>query len=339
MQLACDLRNVGEKYAGLLHRHVQHVGDGLVLVLDLERFTVVALALADVTGHVNIRQKVHFNRQNAAAFAGFAASALDIEAEPPGAVAAHFGILCVGKQRADVAKHACVGGRVGARRAANRRLVDADDLIDPLHALDLLTLAGAAARTVQGGSQRFVQNFVDKRRLAGAGHAGNADQLAEREVYGNVLQIVLMGLDDAQRLAVSLAACLGNLYEFAARQIRASDAALDLADVRDAACGDDLAAVDARTGADIDNIVGLTHRVLIVLNDDQRVAKITQPLHRCNQLIVVTLVQADARLIEHVEHAGQRTADLGRQTDALALAAGQRSRTAGERQIAKADAL
>ena len=145
-----------------------------------------------------------------------------------------------------------------------------------------------------------------------------------------------MGLDDAQRLAVSLAACLGNLYEFAARQIRASDAALDLADVRDAACGDDLAAVDARTGADIDNIVGLPHRVLIVFNDDQRVAKITQPLHRCNKLIVVTLVQADAR---HVEHAGQRTADLGRQTDALALAAGQRSRTAGERQIAKADAL
>ena len=216
LQLACDLRNVGEKYAGLLHRHVQHVGDGLVLVLDLERFTVVALALADVTGHVNIRQKVHFNRQDAAAFAGFAASALDIEAEPPGAVAAHFGILCVGKQRADVAKHACVGGRVGARRAANRRLVDADDLIDPLHALDLLTLAGAAACTVQGGSQRFVQNFVDKRRLAGAGHAGNADQLAEREVYGNVSQIVLMGLDDAQHLAVSLAACLGNLYEFAA---------------------------------------------------------------------------------------------------------------------------
>ena len=148
-----------------------------------------------------------------------------------------------------------------------------------------------------------------------------------------------MRLDDAQRLAVSLAACLGDLYKFAARQIRARDAALDLANVRHAARSDDLAAVDARAGADIDNIVGLPHRVLIVFNDDQRVAKITQPLHRCNQLIVVALVQADARLVEHVEHAGQRTADLGRQTDALALAAGQRSRTAGERQIAKADAL
>ncbi len=89
---------------------------------------------------------------------------------------------------------------------------------------------------------------------------------------------------------------------------------------------DDLAAVDARAGADIDNIVGLQHRVLIVLHDDQRIAKITQPLHRCNQLVVVTLVQADARLVEHVEYAGERTADLGRQTDALAFAAGQRSR-------------
>ena len=61
------------------------------------------------------------------------------------------------KQRADVAKHARVGGRVGAWRAANRRLVDADDLIDPLHALDLLTLAGAVQVQCQGRTLRSLR--------------------------------------------------------------------------------------------------------------------------------------------------------------------------------------
>ena len=83
------------------------------LYFDLQRLAVVALALADVTGHVDIRQEVHLNGQDTAALAGLAAAALDVEAEPTGAVATHFGILRVGKQAADVTEHTCVGGRVG----------------------------------------------------------------------------------------------------------------------------------------------------------------------------------------------------------------------------------
>ena len=50
-------------------------------------------------------------------------------------------------------------------------------------------------------------------------------------------------------------------------------------------------------------------------------------------------MQSDARLIEDVEHPHQARADLGRQADALALAAGERRRRAGERQIAEPHAL
>ena len=77
----------------------------------------------------------------------------------------------------------------------------------------------------------------------------------------------------------------------------------------------------AGAGAHIHNIVGLAHRVLVMFDDDQRVAKVAQPLHRRDELVVVALVQADARFVQHIEHAGQRAADLGGQPDALAFAA------------------
>src|SRR5690606_27988687 len=45
----------------------------------------------------------------------------------------------------------------------------------------------------------------------------------------------------------------------------------------------------------------------------------------------------DARLVEHVEHAGELGADLGREPDALALAAGERPRRAVEREVVEPD--
>ena len=57
------------------------------------------------------------------------------------------------------------------------------------------------------------------------------------------------------------------------------------------------------------------------------------------QLAVVALVQADRRLVEHVEHAGEVRADLRRQPDALPFAARQRRRAAAERQVADADVV
>ena len=59
-------------------------------------------------------------------------------------------------------------------------------------------------------------------------------------------------------------------------------------------------------------------------------------LQRRQQPIVVALMQADRRLVEDVQHADQRAADLRRQADALRLAAGQRRRRTRERQVVQA---
>ena len=49
--------------------------------------------------------------------------------------------------------------------------------------------------------------------------------------------------------------------------------------------------------------------------------------------MVVALVQADARLIEDIQNAHERRADVRRQANTLAFTAGKRRRRTGKRQI------
>ena len=100
---------------------------------------------------------------------------------------------------------------------------------------------------------------------------------------------------------------------------------------------DDLAAVLARAGADVDDVVGDPDGLLVVLDDDHRVAEVAQADQRVDEALVVALVQADRRLVEHVEHADEAAADLGREPDALRLAAGERGRRAVEGEVVEAD--
>jgi hypothetical protein len=95
----------------------------------------------------------------------------------------------------------------------------------------------------------------------------------------------------------------------------------------------------ARARAEVDEVVGGAHRLLVVLDHDHRVAQVAQALERADQLRVVALVQADRGLVEDVQHAHERGADLRRQANALRLPAGQRRRGAVHRQVADADVL
>lgn len=91
----------------------------------------------------------------------------------------------------------------------------------------------------------------------------------------------------------------------------------------------DLATVLTGAGADVDDPVGDLDGVLVVLDDDERVAHVAQPDEGLDQPVVVALVQTDGRLVEDVQHADEAGADLGGQADALGLAAGERRRRRG----------
>ena len=84
-------------------------------------------------------------------------------------------------------------------------------------------------------------------------------------------------------------------------------------------------------GPEVHDVVGLADRLFVVLDDDHGVAEVAQAAERGQQRAVVALVQANRRLVEHVEHAGEVRSDLRRQADALRLAARQRVRRCGRR--------
>ena len=88
--------------------------------------------------------------------------------------------------------------------------------------------------------------------------------------------------------------------------------------------------------ADVDEVIGGADGVFVVLHHDDRVAQVPQPPQRGDEPVVVALVQADARLVQHVKHPRQPGADLRGQPDALAFPTGERAAFPVQIQVAQA---
>ena len=326
-----------EEDRGLLDRHVEHLGDRLALVVHLERLAVVAGPVAHLAGHVDVGQEVHLDLDRAVAGAVLAAAALDVEREPARLVTAGLGLGGLGEQLADAVEHPGVGRGVGPRRPPDRALVDVDGLVDVLEPGDLAVPTGHVLGRVQVPGQRLGQDVVDQRALARPGHPGDGHHAAERELHRHVAQVVLGRALHAERLAVARAPDGGHRDAAASGQVRTGQRLLVGQQLLHRARHDDVAAVLTRAGADVDDVVGGADRVFVVLDDDQGVAQVAQPDERVDQPPVVALVQADARLVEHVQDADQARADLRGQPDALRLATGQAAGRPGQREVLEAD--
>jgi hypothetical protein len=114
----------------------------------------------------------------------------------------------------------------------------------------------------------------------------------------------------------------------------------DRGDLFGGARGDHQAASVSALGAEVDQAVGAFDHVEVVLDHDNRVAGVDQPLENLEQPLNVGEVQSGRRLVEDVERAaGRDLRQLGRQLDALGLAAGQRRRWLTEADVAEADVV
>ena len=196
------------------------------------------------------------------------------------------------------------------------------------------------ARVVEPLGERLVERLDDQGRFAAARDAGDAAEGAERDFGGDVLQVVAARADEAQDLPrMAGAAALGiGICRMPVRYwpVMLSGLAHHLVG---RALGDDMAAMHAGARPHVDEPVGGADRLLVVLDDDDRVAEVAQPPQGRQQAGVVALVQPDRRLVEHIEHAGQPRADLRGEPDALALAARQRARGARQGQVFEPDIL
>jgi hypothetical protein len=91
--------------------------------------------------------------------------------------------------------------------------------------------------------------------------------------------------------------------------------------------------------AELDEVIGGTHHGFIMLDDEDAVSEISQAMQRADEALVVRRMQADARLIEHIKHAGESRADLRGQSNALRLPTRKACRSVDSDQIAQTDLL
>ncbi len=147
---------------------------------------------------------MHLDLNQAVALAFFASAALHVETKAAGRIAADARGGQLRKQIADVIKHAGVSRWVASRGAADGCLIDDDDFVDQILALDGAMLAWRLFRAVHVAEKRALKNIHHERALAAAAHARNARQCAQRKARIDVLQIILMrpqDLDPAALLA------------------------------------------------------------------------------------------------------------------------------------------
>ena len=95
----------------------------------------------------------------------------------------------------------------------------------------------------------------------------------------------------------------------------------------------------SRSGPDVNHHIRGAHRILIMFHDNHRIAQITQMEQGAEQLVIVSLVQSDRRLIQNIGNTHQSGADLCGKPDPLRLTAGQRRCTAGQRKIIQTNVI
>ena len=208
-------------------------------------------------------------------------------------------------------------------------------MLEPAHAN---VLAGHLARTIEFVCQHLVKNVVDERRLARATHPRDSHEGAQGKVDGDGAKIVSLRPLDCQHPRVVNGPTLHVVDNLTTtREIIACDRGRvsDQVSVRTGV--HDLAAVLARAGTDVDDPIGGSDRVFVVLDHDERIAEAFQLDESVDEASVVALVQADRRLVEHVKNPGESRPDLRREPDALGFAARERSGGTRHAQVAESD--
>ena len=84
------------------------------------------------------------------------------------------------------------------------------------------------------------------------------------------------------------------------------------------------AAMHSRAGPEIDDVIGATHRLFVVFDDDERVPLLAQRRQRLEQAKIVARMQADGRFVENIKHSAEIRTQLRRQANSLRFSATQR---------------
>ncbi len=186
----------------LLHVHFQHVGDagfpcsGLRSVSRVKRCPWQTGQVTQTSARKSISSRFEPRPSHASQ-----RPPETLKLKRPGLKPAHLRFGQLGEQIADQVEQFDVRGRVRARRAADRRLVDVDRLVEMLEPRRCVScVAGKSLSLVQIAVERFPQDVVDERTFARAADPGDADKRLQRNGDVDVAEVVVPGADDFERL-------------------------------------------------------------------------------------------------------------------------------------------
>src|SRR5262249_8038704 len=158
--------------------------------------------------------------------------------------------------------------------------------------------------------------------LSGPAHAGDRGEHTEGEPNVDVFQVVLRGSAHPHRPTRRTAKGRHRDVAFPG-EVRAGEASLFALDRIRRPGDDDLAPHVPSPRAEVHDMIGRANRLLVVFDDEHSVAEVAQAAERTDETLVVALMQADARLVEHVDDAAELAAELARESYSLRLSAGE----------------
>ena len=324
----------------------------------------IAAAIALRAPDVYIAQKLHLDLFKSSAAAPFALTLRRIEAERTGAEPPLAGQIRFGEQLADIVKRPYINHRIRAWCATQSRLIDHHDATQilptfkapgyvarlrrgrfTLLSLTLSCLNRRERTNFIGARSSFqmrfepgLQNVANEGRFARAAHAGQTNEAAQWNFYGDILYVVAIGAFNPQTRCLRIDRPASRSTDlFSSAQILARERMRRAQDFAISSLKNDVASCFAVTGAQINNLLSGAHHARLMLHDHDRVSQVAQLLHDLHQPARVACVQSHARFIQDVECVDQASAQTGRKIHPFGFPAGERSRRPIERQIIQAD--
>ena len=336
---------VGGEHLGRRRRvERQHVGNRSIVDPHRQRLLIEASAAARLAADRHVRQEAHLQPLHPLARARRAPAAVDVEGEAAGAVAADARLGGGGEQGAHLVPDPHVGGRAGARRLADRRLVDLQGAAQRLPPFDRAAADPRGARRAPGAARRarrqpfahlIEQQPARQGALARAAHAGDAGDRRQGDAHVHAAQVVQRRLPDGQPAGVGIAPPLDDRMPAGRAQHPAGGGGVARHHLGQAAVRDQPAALGTASRTEVDDVIGAPDRLLVVLHHHDGIAPLLQPPQGSQQQMVVARVHADRRLIQHVADAAELRSELRGQPDALRLAAAQGRRRAVQTEVAQ----
>mmetsp|Transcript_114 Transcript_114/g.311 ORF Transcript_114/g.311 Transcript_114/m.311 type:complete len:398 (+) Transcript_114:974-2167(+) len=340
----------------LAHRHVQHVRDGRLVVRHSKHDFRVPLRVAHRARRQHVGEELHGHRGVALALARLAAPAGLVEGEVAGLEPADARRGGARERRADFVEEAGVGRSVGLWRAPNRALVDGDDFVDVFVAREGL-IRGLLRHNKRFFFRRVVFKVgagfllelplahpVDQRGLQYEVHQGTLPTSADPCKNGHcskldcqihALQVVALRSLELEKLPASWPTARWRIHHSHTREILARDRVLALEQILVPPFENDLAPKLSRQGSKIHHPIRPFDRRLVVFHHYYGVTVVPQPFERIEELSIVSRMQADRRLVEHIDNPRHRRPQSAREFDSPRLPTTQRPRRAVEPEISQ----